>query len=192
MAGAWTMLVHQQERRKAMSSTHVARCGIRSETSMPERPCFLNLRVLARSGVSPLVNWLTGLPKLSGSGWPWRFCNSGFGSNRSIGLGPPTINMKITALALAGKCAGLAARGLADVWLVAAWPSRASSHDNASAPKPPPAWKRKSRRDWARGKCKRGSLGSLLMITNVTPKPGEYNWPRIDSSSHAHGHISLR
>ena len=53
-----------------MSSTHVARCGIRSETSRPDLPCFLNVRVLASSGVSPLVNWLTGLPKLGGSGLP--------------------------------------------------------------------------------------------------------------------------
>ena len=103
MAGAWTMLVHQQERTKAMSSTHVARCGIRSETSSPDRPCFLNLRVLARSGVSPLVNWLTGMPKLLGNGWPWRFCSSGLGSKRSTALGPPTMNMKMMDLAFAGK-----------------------------------------------------------------------------------------
>src|SRR5207244_8787208 len=107
------MLVHQQERIKAISSTQVARCGIRSETSRPDWPCFLDLRVLAKSGVSPLVNWLTGRPKLLGKGWPWYFCKSGLGSNRSSGLGPPTMNMKMMDLALGSKWPLLAARGLA-------------------------------------------------------------------------------
>src|SRR5262249_15838323 len=114
MAGAWMVLVHQQERIKAMSSTQVARGGIKSDTSRPDLPCFWNLRVLANSGLSPLVNWLTGLPKLSGSGWPWRFFSSGLGSNRSMGLGPPTMNMKMTDLARAGKWGGRAASGLAE------------------------------------------------------------------------------
>ena len=70
MAGAWTVLVHQQARKKAMSSTQPARFGVRSETSRPDWPCFLKVRVLASSGVSPLVNWLTGRPKLSGNGLP--------------------------------------------------------------------------------------------------------------------------
>src|SRR2546423_1745278 len=69
MAGAWTMLVHQQERKKAISSTQVARCGIRSETSRPDWPCFWKVRVLASSGVSPLVNWLPGFPKPPGPRW---------------------------------------------------------------------------------------------------------------------------
>ena len=79
MAGAWTVLVHQQDRKKAMSSTQPARFGIRSETSRPDWPYFLKVRVLARSGVSPLVNWLTGRPKLSGSGLPCCLSSSGLG-----------------------------------------------------------------------------------------------------------------
>src|SRR5439155_17194354 len=105
------MLVHQQERRNAMSSTQVAKCGIKSEISRLDWPCFLNFRVLAKSGVSPLVNWLTGMPKLFGSGLPCHLLNSGFGSKRSPALGPPTMNMKTMDLALAGKCGCFAASG---------------------------------------------------------------------------------
>ena len=112
IAGAWIVLVHQQERRKAMSSTQVARCGSRSDTSRPDWPWRANVRVLASSGVSPLVNWLTGRPKLSGNGWPCRRASSGLGSNRSTWLGPPTMNRKMTASARAGKCGGRAASGL--------------------------------------------------------------------------------
>src|SRR6516164_5307302 len=114
MAGACTVLVHQQARRNAMSSTQVARFGNRSDTSNPDLPCFLNVRVLAKSGVSPLVNWLIGLPKLSGRGLPCCFVNSGLGSKRSTWLGPPTMNMKMTDFAFASKCGGLAERGLFD------------------------------------------------------------------------------
>ena len=78
------MLVHQQERRKQMSSTQVARCGIRSETSRPDWPCLAKVRLLASSGVAPLVNWLTGRPKLSGSGCPWYLPRAGLGSKRSM------------------------------------------------------------------------------------------------------------
>ena len=46
--------------------------------------------------MSPRVNWLTGMPKLAGNGWPWRRVSSGLGSKRSTWLGPPTMNMKIT------------------------------------------------------------------------------------------------
>src|SRR5207253_2640075 len=107
------MLVHQQERRNAMSSTQLARCGIKSETWHPDSPCLLNFRVLAKSGVSPLVNWLIGMPKLLGSGLPCHLANSGFGSKRSTWLGPPTMNMKMIDLALASKCGLLAPSGLA-------------------------------------------------------------------------------
>ncbi len=145
MAGAWTVLVHQHERRKQRSSAQVARCGIRSDMSRPDLPCFLNFRVLANSGVSPLVNWLTGMPKLGGSGLPCHFARAGLGSNRSTGLGPPTMNMKMTDFARAAKCGFFATSGLTGSFS-AARPSRARSQDSASAPQPPPAWRRKSRR----------------------------------------------
>ena len=41
------------------------------------------------------------LQKDAGMGWPASFCNSGFGSNRSTWLGPPSIKSQITDLALA-------------------------------------------------------------------------------------------
>src|SRR4051794_32028496 len=94
-------LLHQQERSKAISSAQVARLGNRSDISRPDWPCFLKVRVLARRGVSPLVNWLTGLPKLAGNGLPWFRVTSGLGSNRSMALGPPTMNRKMTDFARA-------------------------------------------------------------------------------------------
>src|SRR5262249_16218080 len=85
---------------------------------------------------------------------------------RSMWLGPPTMNMKMTAFALASKWGGFAARGLAEAFgpaAPAAWPSRCSSQDRARAPKPPPAWKRKSRRLWAKGQWE-GLAGWMLFI----------------------------
>ena len=45
---------------------------------------------------------ITGL-KLGGSGWPARRLSSGFGSNVSRWLGPPSMNRKMTLLAVAGR-----------------------------------------------------------------------------------------
>src|SRR5436309_1028976 len=67
IAGAWTVLVHQHDRKKQMSSARRARFGKRSEISMPLAPCFVHLRVLGRSVSEPLVNWLLGRPVDSGS-----------------------------------------------------------------------------------------------------------------------------
>src|SRR5262245_41841524 len=106
------VLVHQHERSMQMLSVWSAKRGIKSESSSPDLPCLENFLVLAKSGVSPLVNWLTGLPKLSGSGLPCHLISSGFGSNRSTALGPPTMNMKITDLALGSWCGFFAASGL--------------------------------------------------------------------------------
>src|SRR6516162_5511813 len=128
------MLVHQHERRKQMSSALAARRGIRSDNSSPDLPCLANLRVLANSGVSPLVNWLTGLPKLSGSGLPCHFDNSGLGSNRSTWLGPPTMNMKMMDFALASWWGFFAASGLLLEDFSEPKPSRASNHESATAP----------------------------------------------------------
>src|SRR5262249_39070718 len=126
MAGAWIVDVHQHARRYATSSTRPAKCGIRSLTHMPLLPCCLNFRVLGSKPESPLVNWLGNLPRFSGSGLPRHFSSPGFGSNRSIADGPPTMNMKMTDLALASKCGFLAASGLVGG---AAWASRVNSHD---------------------------------------------------------------
>ena len=108
--------VHQHERRKQMSSTHVARFGRRSETSIPLRPCFFHVRVLGRMTSSPLVNWLFGRPLSSGRGLPAHFASAGLGSNRSIWLGPPTMNRKITRFAFASKWGGFTAKGFLAVF----------------------------------------------------------------------------
>src|SRR4051794_32965595 len=145
MAGAWTVELHQHERRKQTSSTQEAKCGMRSETSRPDLPCFLNVRELASSGVSPLVNWLMARPWLSGRGLPCHFFRAGLGSNRSMGLGPPTMNRKMTRLAVGSWCGFRGASGLAEGF-EAARASCASSQDRARPPQPPPARQRKSRR----------------------------------------------
>src|SRR5437868_6499992 len=116
-----------------MSSTHSAMCGNSDETSIPHWPYFRNCQREDSSGVSPLVNWLGTLPKLSGSCCPSYFFNDGFGSNVSMWLGAPTMNRKMTDLAFAGKCCGLGARGFTRI---AAMPSRSSKYCSASAPKP--------------------------------------------------------
>src|SRR6185436_17400609 len=38
-----------QPRKRQMSSTHSATCGNQSDTSIPDLPCFLKVRLLARS-----------------------------------------------------------------------------------------------------------------------------------------------
>ena len=48
---------------------------------------------------------ITGL-KLGGNGWPASRFTSGLGSKVSIWLGPPSMNRKITLLALAGRLHG--------------------------------------------------------------------------------------
>src|SRR5262245_59026010 len=113
---------------------------------MPDLPCFLNVRELANSGVSPLVNWLTARPWLSGRGLPCHFFSAGLGSKRSTGLGPPTMNMKMTRLAVGVWCGFFGARG-SPLMVPAAAASRASSQDRARPPQPPPACQRKSRRE---------------------------------------------
>src|SRR5262245_44202131 len=128
IAGAWTVELHQQPCKYATSSTHSAKCGMRSLTHSPLLPCFLNGRVLGSRPESPLVNWLGNLPRLCGSGFPRHFASSGFGSNRSSGDGPPTMNMKMTLFALASKCGFLGARGFVD-GVGEARASRSRSHD---------------------------------------------------------------
>src|ERR1700682_2556393 len=133
-----------------MSSTHSAMCGKSDETSMPHWPYFRNCQGEDSSGVSPLVNWLGTLPKLSGSCCPSYFFSAGLGSNVSIWLGAPTMKRKITDLALAGKCCGLGASGLTRVTASA---SRSSRYCSASAPKPWAARVNTSRRVMAGRMC---------------------------------------
>src|ERR1043166_831423 len=102
----------QHERITAMSSTHSAVCGSQSETQMPLWPCCFHARFEPSSGelCSPIE--VSTLPKLSGKRWPASSLSFGFGSKRSMWLGPPSMKRKITLLAFAGKCPDFAARGL--------------------------------------------------------------------------------
>src|SRR5688572_27163918 len=79
----------------------------------PDWPQFLK-SILAprRSSLVTSVNWAGILPKDSGMRWPASWLRTGFGSKVSIWLGPPAIMRKMTDLAFAGKCGGLAASGL--------------------------------------------------------------------------------
>src|SRR6266446_5755006 len=151
-----------------MSSTHSARCGNSEETSIPLWPYFLNGQGDASSGVSPLVNWLGTLPKLSGSCCPSYFLSAGLGSKVSMWLGAPTMNRKITALAFAGKCCGLGASGFSRV---AAKPSRSSRYCRASAPNPCAARVSTSRRVMAGRMCSmavlRESSGNINELISI-------------------------
>src|SRR6266404_998904 len=157
-----------------MSSTHSARCGKSDETSMPLCPYFLNCQGDASSGVSPLVNWLGTLPKLSGSCWPSYFLSAGLGSKVSMWLGAPTMNRKITDLAFAGKCCGLGASGFSRA---AAKPSRSSRYCRASAPNPCAARVSTSRRVMAGRMCSMavlressGDINELISIEQCQAK----------------------
>ena len=72
----------------------------------------------------------------AGSGLPFHLCSAGLGSNRSIWLGPPSMNRKMTFFALAGKCGFLGASGLTSA-LGRARPSCSSSGASAIVPMPP-------------------------------------------------------
>ena len=72
---------------------------------MPLWPYGWNVRGLASTAAFGLVNASRrSLVMDGGSGLPLHFCSSGLGSNRSIWLGPPSMNMKMTFFALGGKC----------------------------------------------------------------------------------------
>ena len=137
-------------RSTANSSAQVAMCGSQSLMSCPLLPCFLNFRLLASRLFPPVPIGVMTLPKLAGRGCPCRFVSSGFGSNRSMWLGPPSMNRNTTRFAFAGKCVALGANESA--WVIA---------ESASDPNPPPARRRKSRRDWKRGTCM-GDTASCL------------------------------
>src|SRR5262245_48782546 len=97
----------------------------------------------------------------------------GLGSNVSRWLGPPSMNRKMHAFALAGKCGFFGASGLSaraagtDASAANSGLSR-SRYARASAPKPPPPRSRKSRREdgrstwgsWEAGRSE-GMAGSL-------------------------------
>src|SRR5205823_795018 len=142
-----------------------ATCGYQSETHMPHRPCCANLRRLARRLLPPTPIGVKTLPKLAGSGWPFRLVSSGFGSNRSRWLGPPSMNRKIQLLALAAKWDGLGVSGWSgsisgtSARAEEIRRSSASMAESARPPKPRPALARKSRRFVTLSKC--GTMGAF-------------------------------
>src|SRR5262249_16052369 len=92
------------------SSTNADRCGKRSETSMPDWPCLVNLRLEA-SRVPGLRTFSSGSLLRLGIGSPWRLVSSGLGSHRSTWLGPPYMNRQMHAVAVAGECGGVRRHG---------------------------------------------------------------------------------
>ena len=118
---------------------------------MPHWPCGENGRGLPIS--TALSFWMkakrTSLVSDSGIFWPFSSLSLGFGSNRSIWLGPPSMKKKMQALARGAKCggtAGLAAGALAIADSAARSPSARNSDARASVPMPLAAVARKSRR----------------------------------------------
>src|SRR6185369_5058406 len=126
-----------------MSSTCSAMLGYQSDTQIPLWPCCFHARLDGMSVLPPVPIAVIGLPKDEGNGCPASFSNAGFGSNRSMWLGPPSINNQITDLALGAKCGAFGANGsVSDAALLSP-----SSEENASAPSPLPVFQRNSRRD---------------------------------------------
>src|SRR3954454_25031766 len=133
--------------RNATSSTQLAISGNQSLTHEPDCPCRANVRLLSSKfvyAVRPIA--ATGRAKLPGKGLPPRRFNVGFGSNRSMWLGPPSRKHQMTDFAFDAKCGE---RTVLVRFVPEAPPtaSRASNDASASEPNPPPALARKSRRD---------------------------------------------
>src|SRR5688572_99196 len=96
-------------------------------------------------------------PKLSGCGFPANSFSFGFGSKRSMWLGPPSMNRKITLLACPEVWGGRAVAGDATESL--------SRYANAKAPKPAPPLVRNSRREnGPTGRCRWARKFSPLLF----------------------------
>ena len=79
-----------------------SRLGKRSETSIPDSPHFVNLR-LEPSKVPGFRPAGSGISVRFGMGWRCHLFNAGLGSHVSTWLGPPYIKRKIQDFALAAK-----------------------------------------------------------------------------------------
>src|SRR5258706_13768590 len=115
----------------AMSSTQVATWGNSSLTSAPDCPYLRNANGDGRT-LSLILKTVVG--GLNGRDCPLSFARRGFGSKVSIWDGPPSMNRKITDLALAAKWGDLGDRGLTPAAPAARL--AASSPARASPPKP--------------------------------------------------------
>ena len=88
-------------------------CGSRSLNSIPHCPCFANFR---GDPISRAVSFLMNANRTffvmdSGSGCPFSSFSFGFGSNRSICDGAPSMKMKMQFFAFGAKCGTRGARG---------------------------------------------------------------------------------
>ena len=131
---------------QADSSAHVRRYAAGNPRKlMPLWPYGLNSRGLASTAAVGLMNAsLRSLVIDGGSGLPCHFCSSGLGSNRSIWLGPPSMNRKITFFALAGKCGFRGASGFGA---------------SRSSPQPPEQVRQRHHADAAAGIAKKRAPG---------------------------------
>src|SRR5258708_7639577 len=133
------------ERIRQISSAQEAVLAMKSEYSAPHWPYGLNSRGLARTAAVGLMKAsLSWLVIDGGSGLPCHFFNSGLGSNRSTWLGAPSMNMKMTFLALAGSGGALGASGSVRCDAALALPPSRSA--SAMAPRPPAQSRKNNRR----------------------------------------------
>ena len=85
-----------------MSSTCSAIFGYQSDTQMPLRPYCLNVRLLGMSVLFEVPMAVMGRPNDEGMGCPARSSSLGLGSNRSMWLGPPSMDSQMMDFALGG------------------------------------------------------------------------------------------
>src|SRR6516225_6946970 len=121
------------EWRKAISSTHLARCGKRSLTHLPERPYRLNCHLGPTT--RPWFLWPPRPNVFTATVLPSSSYSFGLYSNVSTWLGPPYMKRKMTLLALAGRGGAFGARGLANLLTPSA--ATASVAKNPSRDKSP-------------------------------------------------------
>src|SRR5260221_517399 len=117
------------ERTTTKSSTHWATWGKRSLTDVPHWPRGWKVQG-DLSTLPTLLNCVGGVFILIG--WPCSLASRGLGSKVSSWDGPPSMNRKMTFLALAGKCGARADPSVVED----ARASSASKLVSATEPKP--------------------------------------------------------
>ena len=150
MLWPWLLTAVRMERMRVMSSAISARCGRSSLSSIPDWPrganCHGDPKTLLLASAA-LSYWMS-----PGNFWPWYLVSWGFGSKRSIWLGPPIMKREIMALALPKEGGGFGERskrspsvkGLVGAAEAA---SRWRSHGRARAPRLKPWERRNCRRE---------------------------------------------
>src|SRR5207244_7097695 len=121
------------ERMTHRSSAQLATWGNKSLIGMPHWPCWRNFHGDWRT-VPMLLNWVGCTFILIG--WPCSFASRGFGSNVSTCEGPPSMNKKITLVALGWNCGGRGVKGLFSSRRTSPYADSPSNDVRASAPKP--------------------------------------------------------